>query len=128
MKGVNLSSSHASTTRRTKVNKAICAFRSENAEETGGSACDKKSLHDEQTVPFTTSEIGKLANRQKHMKTGNENREDEENISKLDYELSSYGDLLIKAVEPVRGQGSISVHFLNFNKWDRSTGMEYLTG
>ncbi|OZC11240.1 hypothetical protein X798_01656 [Onchocerca flexuosa] len=67
-------------------------------------ATRNRSVDDEQTVPFTTSEIGKLANRQKHMKTGNENREDEENISKLDYELSSYGDLLIKAVEPVRGQ------------------------
>uniref|UniRef100_A0A8R1TJH0 Uncharacterized protein n=1 Tax=Onchocerca volvulus TaxID=6282 RepID=A0A8R1TJH0_ONCVO len=58
----------------------------------------------EQSVLLNASEIGKLAYRRKHTKTRNENREDEENISKLDYELSSYSDLLIKAMEPIRGQ------------------------
>lgn len=36
----------------------------------------------------------------------NSSEEDEGNMSKLDYELSSYSDLLAKASEPVRGQVS----------------------
>ncbi|VDK67533.1 unnamed protein product [Onchocerca ochengi] len=67
-------------------------------------ATRNRPTDNEQSVLLNASEIGKLAYRRKHTKTRNGNREDEENISKLDYELSSYSDLLIKAMEPIRGQ------------------------
>ncbi|KAM3719155.1 Condensin-2 complex subunit [Dirofilaria immitis] len=53
---------------------------------------------------FNASEVEKLAYKQKHIRTRNESREDDENMSNLNYGLCSYGDLLIKATKPIRGQ------------------------
>ncbi|VIO94322.1 Uncharacterized protein BM_BM4413 [Brugia malayi] len=46
----------------------------------------------------------KLEHEIRNIKVKSEKKEDEGNLSKLDYELSSYGDLLVKAVKPIRGQ------------------------
>ncbi|KAL3994567.1 Condensin II non structural maintenance of chromosomes subunit family protein [Acanthocheilonema viteae] len=65
------------------------------------------SFGNEHTFLPSGSGAKKLEHKKKrNMKTrnGNENREDEGNISRLDYELSSYGDLLIRAMKPIRGQ------------------------
>ncbi|CAG9529549.1 unnamed protein product [Cercopithifilaria johnstoni] len=65
------------------------------------------NLDNEQT--FLPNALGaeKLKHKKRiNMKTRNENEntEDEGNISRLDYELSSYGDLLVRAMKPIRGQ------------------------
>ncbi|MCP9261931.1 BMA-CAPG-2 [Dirofilaria immitis] len=87
----------------------IYAFGSENAEKTGGSVCEKRSFHRDLSLLigkplFNASEVEKLAYKQKHIRTRNESREDDENMSNLNYGLCSYGDLLIKATKPIRGQ------------------------
>ncbi|VDM18922.1 unnamed protein product [Wuchereria bancrofti] len=55
------------------------------------------------TFAFKELGIAKLEHERRNIKVRNENK-DEGNLSKLDYELSSYGDLLVKAVKPIRGQ------------------------
>lgn len=65
------------------------------------------NIGNDQISLFNESEIGKSEHkRRRNMKTKSEseNREDEGMMSKLDYELSSYDDLLVKAMNPVRGQ------------------------
>uniref|UniRef100_A0A915PHR5 Uncharacterized protein n=1 Tax=Setaria digitata TaxID=48799 RepID=A0A915PHR5_9BILA len=55
-------------------------------------------------VSFICTKVEELENQKRRDKKKEENKEDEEDISKLDYELSSYCDLLIRAAKPIRGQ------------------------
>lgn len=49
------------------------------------------------------------------MKTRSEKgNRDEENISRLDYELSSCGDLLARAMKPIRGQVFLWNSFISY--------------
>ncbi|VDN89055.1 unnamed protein product [Brugia pahangi] len=59
---------------------------------------------DKHTFVFKALGNAKLEHEIRNIKVKSENKEDEGNLSKLDYELSSYGDLLVKAVKPIRGQ------------------------
>ncbi|EJD74302.1 hypothetical protein LOAG_18365 [Loa loa] len=63
-----------------------------------------RSAGNEPTFLFNALEVQKLKHKGKNMKTRDGNREDEGNMSKLDYELSSYSNLLVKAMKPIRGQ------------------------
>ncbi|CAG9529548.1 unnamed protein product [Cercopithifilaria johnstoni] len=72
-----------------------------------GKTYNAEKIDNEQT--FLPNALGaeKLKHKKRiNMKTRNENEntEDEGNISRLDYELSSYGDLLVRAMKPIRGQ------------------------
>ncbi|VDK67569.1 unnamed protein product [Litomosoides sigmodontis] len=60
----------------------------------------------EETFIPNDSSVAELEHKRRRnmkMKSENENR-DEENVSRLDYELSSCGDLLARAMKPIRGQ------------------------
>lgn len=60
-----------------------------------------------QNFQFNALEIEKSEQKmRRNMKKRDENeyKESEGNMSRLDYELSSYGDLLVIAMKPIRGQ------------------------